>query len=73
MSTPDLTGRTSRCCHRHAKTEQRDGATYGANRGQQFLWGTVPVECPSSTSLPFFEHRPDEEHDKHYCGCFGWS
>ena len=27
----------------------------------------------SSTDLAFFEHRPDRECDKYYCGCQGWN
>lgn len=27
---------------------------------------------PSSSDLPFFEHRPHRETDGYYCGCFGW-
>lgn len=26
----------------------------------------------SSMDLPFFQHRPDEEYDSYYCGCWGW-
>lgn len=26
----------------------------------------------SSTALPFFESRPDDEEDRYYCGCYGW-
>jgi len=26
----------------------------------------------SSTDLPFFEYRPNEEFDIYYCGCYGW-
>ena len=22
--------------------------------------------------LPFFEYRPNQEHDSYYCGCGGW-
>lgn len=29
-------------------------------------------ERPSSYDLAFFEHKPKQEHDKYYCGCFGW-
>ena len=29
-------------------------------------------EVPSSHSLAFFEHRPNEKHDRYYCGCYGW-
>ena len=27
---------------------------------------------PSSTGLAFFEHLPDKQYDKYYCGCRGW-
>ena len=27
----------------------------------------------SSTSLAFFEWRPDQEFDEYYCGCRGWN
>lgn len=26
----------------------------------------------SHPSLPFWEHKPNDEYDKYYCGCFGW-
>lgn len=29
-------------------------------------------EVPSNPELPFFEYKPEEKHDKYYCGCFGW-
>lgn len=29
-------------------------------------------EQPSSTSLAFFKHQPDQEYDGYYCGCYGW-
>jgi hypothetical protein len=29
-------------------------------------------ETPSYPALAFFEHRPNEKHDRYYCGCFGW-
>lgn len=28
--------------------------------------------APSSTSLAFFTHQPNQEHDNYYCGCWGW-
>ena len=28
-------------------------------------------EAPSSTALPFFEHRSDSNRDNFYCGCRG--
>jgi len=32
--------------------------------------GGKPV--PSSPTLAFFRHRPDQPHDEYYCGCWGW-
>lgn len=26
----------------------------------------------SSLNLAFFEYRPKQDFDKHYCGCYGW-
>jgi len=28
---------------------------------------------PSTKAIAFFEHKPDEEFDKHYDGCQGWN
>lgn len=28
---------------------------------------------PSSTELAFFEHQPNQLHDRYYCGCRGWN
>ena len=28
--------------------------------------------APSAVTLPFFERRPDQAYDSHYCGCRGW-
>ena len=30
-------------------------------------------EVDSSYHLAFFEHKPNCEYDKYYCGCWGWS
>lgn len=27
---------------------------------------------PSRFNLPFFQHRPNQQTDTYYCGCFGW-
>jgi len=27
---------------------------------------------PSNLKLAFFRHRPTDEYDEYYCGCFGW-
>ena len=26
----------------------------------------------SSWNLAFFQHKPNEEYDEYYCGCYGW-
>lgn len=26
----------------------------------------------SSWDLAFFQHKPNEEYDEYYCGCYGW-
>ena len=33
---------------------------------------TCNTEKPSALNLAFFEHKPEEEHDRYYCGCHGW-
>ena len=31
------------------------------------------LHCPGYSGFPpFFEHRPEEEFDRYYCGCRGW-
>lgn len=30
------------------------------------------AEVPSSVHLAFFKHRPEQERDLYYCGCYGW-
>ena len=59
---PALEGRTSRCTYWAANHNAALGNTKG----------THPSEAPSSPDLPFFEHRPTAQHDRHYCGCMGW-
>ena len=27
---------------------------------------------PSSTELAFFTHKPNEQYDQYYCGCYRW-
>jgi len=76
-TTTDKKPRMSRCSSRHRETRVGDdGKTYGRNyNGRQWLWGSYPVEAPSSEreDLPFFSEQPDKPFDQHYCGCMGWS
>lgn len=46
--------------------------------GREFLEDRE-AECPychkrteSAWNLPFFEYKPDQDHDEYYDGCFGW-
>ena len=34
--------------------------------------GKVHEPTPSKWGAAFFEYRPDDEHDRFYCGCWGW-
>lgn len=43
-------------------------ARCGQNGRRKKCKGSVP----SSTSLPFFSHQPDQAEDSFYCGCWGW-
>lgn len=56
VETPNLEGRTARCTY------------YG-----KYVRGRVcESERPSSLNLAFFHHKPGNEHDEFYCGCYGW-
>lgn len=35
-------------------------------------YGCVKTITDSSLDLAFFEHKPDAEFDRYYCGCYGW-
>lgn len=30
-------------------------------------------ERPSAINLAFFEHLPEHDYDRYYCGCYGWN
>ena len=76
---PDLTGRTARCAYygKAATGRQREGPCNG-----RWTDRDNPCRCerPSADGvaddaparLAFFEHRPDQPHDRYYCGCWGW-
>jgi len=77
-SPPDLTGRIARCsCRAGPGCEANARASQKRFRGGEVQYGAVPAggktaEAPSSTELPFFQHKPDESVDSYYCGCMGW-
>lgn len=53
---PSLEGRMMTCSYKHG----RDGTLHD------------PPSVPSSWSAAFFRHRPDNDTDEYYCGCWGW-
>lgn len=65
-NAPDLTGRIALCAYSGCKSNIRKSTHYGeyGKDGRSF--------APSSPDLPFFEHKPDRDTDRYYCGCFGW-
>lgn len=34
--------------------------------------GREHTPMPSRWNAAFFEHRPDDDYDRYYCGCYGW-
>lgn len=79
-SVPDLAGRTARCVFNNArplaKPWRNSGPIYGGGDKAGLCDNKTGGGCrcivPSSLELPFFEHRPDDPHDKFFCGCAGW-
>lgn len=55
---PSLEGRLMRCSYMRGKN------------GRPCAARTNPV--PSSATAAFFSHKPSEEYDTFYCGCWGW-
>lgn len=64
---PDLTGRKARCGYYGGTGAASRHKHEGPCRGGQCL-----CEMDSSPHLAFFEHLPDKEFDRYYCGCWGW-
>lgn len=62
---PDLTGRRAKCAYYPGGGKYYTHRENGSGR-------YTPGIVDSSPRLAFFEHRPDEEFDKYYCGCWGW-
>lgn len=55
---PDLSGRLMHCSYMRG----RNGKPCAAREN--------PI--PSDPKAAFFAHKPDEEFDQFYCGCWGW-
>lgn len=55
---PDLSSRLMRCSYLRGQNGQPCDAR------------TNPR--PSDTRAAFFAHKPDQEFDEFYCGCWGW-
>jgi hypothetical protein len=59
----NLDGREARC---HYVRAGKYGASSGEARADRHGYAA------SSTDLPFFESKPNQEFDEYYCGCWGW-
>jgi hypothetical protein len=72
---PNLAGRMASCSYRGACSGRRSHAR-GVNSTTKPDYGTYDASghsvAPSSSKLPFFEHKPNEPMDRYYCGCYGW-
>ena len=71
-SPPSLEGRMSRCSYYKPGFKCACGKDHCPPNHNEQHGGNYPAVAPSSTSLPFFSHRPDNEFDQHFCGCWGW-
>ena len=69
---PSLDGRVSRCSYYRPGRRCACGKDHCPPTRHGAHGGNYPSVAPSSVSLPFFEHRPDEPFDRHFCGCWGW-
>ena len=56
----DLTGRRAKCTY-FGRTFKHKGRTV-----------TCHGQADSRIDLAFFEHKPKQECDEFYCGCWGW-
>jgi hypothetical protein len=69
VDAPELEGRTAKCTYfGRDKPRANDECNYGC-------YGKATCECGSQASdmgLAFFEHLPEQEQDRFYCGGFGW-
>jgi len=57
-------------CGVHGCTDVEDSPPDLAGRTALCSYGGN--EVPSRPDLAFFEHRPNDKHDRYYCGCYGW-
>jgi hypothetical protein len=69
---PSLDCRTSRCSYYRPGRKCSCGKDHCPPNSHNAHGGNYPSVAPSSTSLPFFQHRPYKAFDSHFCGCWGW-
>lgn len=61
------------CCVVHGVIQQIEEPDLTGRIARCSCGKTTPSDSTEQwTSLPFFEHRPDQEFDSYYCGCRGW-
>ena len=71
---PSPEGRQAKCSYTGCRM-QRGMNAYNGRKSKPDYGEFSPTGqsiAPSSTDLPFFEHKPNEPFDRYYCGCFGW-
>jgi len=69
---PSLEGRRARCAYFNAALGRCNDTRHNRFSEKSGKVGDYLSEIESSWTLPFFEHCPDQEFDKFFCGCWGW-
>lgn len=58
--------------HHGARVVHDNPPDLTGRRSRCTYYRSCGTECDSTYGLPFFEHKPGFEYDRHYCGCMGW-
>lgn len=72
QAPPSLEGRISRCSYYKPSFKCSCGKDHCPPTRHERHGGRYGSVVPSSSELPFFEHRPSDDFDRHFCGCWGW-
>jgi hypothetical protein len=69
---PSLNRRKAKCDYFGRTWGRNSGPIYGGSKECSRTNGCGCIVDSDSETLPFFEHRPNKDFDKFYCGCHGW-
>lgn len=73
MGTMDLGDGPVEACFRHHETEPMpEDEVRERLKGREASCIYCGHLAESDPGLAFFESRPEQKHDRHYCGCKGW-